>query len=258
MKNFLFKKIVVLTIAICSGLMVSAQRSPIPNFSYQDLRPYNFGFLLGANHMDFRVKMKDDFANDRLLGVQSEGTIGFTVGAIANKKLHEYFDLHSGIYFSFGARNLIYTLRGSPNALDDDLSRFEEPVSANQFFHLKKTIESTTLDIPLEVKWRGMRDRSLRPYVIGGFRYSLDMVSNAKKKTSPDDDLDAIVKLHRDDFLFTTGVGFDFYLSHGNRIGVEIKMAFGMRDLLVRENNVFTDGIARLTSRNLQIAINIH
>jgi hypothetical protein len=52
-------------------------------------------------------------------------------------------------------------------------------------------------------------------------------------------------------------MGFDFYLHHGNRIGIEIKMAFGMRDMLVRENNLFTNGIDRLVSRNLQIAINI-
>ena len=100
-----------------------------------------------------------------------------------------------------------------------------------------------------------MRDRSLRPYVIGGFRYSLDMASNAKKKQQIEDDI--VVKLHRDDFLFTTGVGFDFYLPYGNRVGIEIKMAFGMRDMLVREHNIFTNGIERLTSRNLQIAINI-
>ena len=119
----------------------------------------------------------------------------------------------------------------------------------------KKDIESSTLDIPLELKWKGMRDNTLRPYVIGGFRYSLDMASNAKMKRQNEDDI--IVKLKRDDWLFTTGVGFDFYLPHGNRIGLEIKMAFGMRDLLVRENNIFTNGIERLTAKNLQIAINI-
>jgi hypothetical protein len=206
------------------------------------MRSYNFGFLLGANQMDFRIKMRDNFTdNDTLFGVETASTVGFTVGALANKKLHEFWDLRSGVIFSFGARGLIYSLQETPGRIT----------------RITKSIESTTLDIPLEIKWRGMRDRSLRPYVIGGFRYSLDMASNARKRQNQDDDLDIIVKLKRDDFLFTTGVGFDFYLSHGNRIGVEIKMAFGMRDLLVRENNLFTNGIERLTSRNLQIAINI-
>jgi hypothetical protein len=236
------KKIIILSIAVCFGLGLFAQRSPILNWSYQDMQSYNFGFLIGGNHMDFRVKMKDDFNNDTLFGINTAGKIGFTVGAIANKKLHEYWDLHSGVFFSFGQRDLIYSLQESPNKI----------------IQLTKSIETTTLDIPLEIKFRGMRDRSLRPYVIGGFRYSLDMVSNAKKRQSQDDDFDVVVKLKRDDFLFTTGVGFDFYLSYGNRIGIEIKMGFGMKDMLVRENNLFTNGIDRLTSRNLQIAINIH
>ena len=238
------KRFIILLIAICCVLGLSAQRlrSPIPNWSYQDLKPYNFGFLLGANYMDFRVQMLDNFKdNDTLFGVESGGTIGFTVGALANKKLHEYWDLRSGIIFSFGARGLIYSLQESPNKV----------------IQMTKAIESTMLDIPLEIKWRGMRDRSLRPYVIGGFRYSLDMASNAKKRQQQEDELDIVIKLMRNDFLFTTGVGFDFYLPHGNRIGIEIKMAFGMRDMLVREHNLFTNGIDRLTSKNLQIAINI-
>jgi hypothetical protein len=237
------KRIIIGLIAVCLSIGLFAQRSIIQNWSYQDLRPYNFGFLLGANHMDFRVQMKDNFKdNDTLFGVESGGTVGFTVGALFSHRLHrEFLEFHTGIMFAFGARGLTYSLQENPNRV----------------IQITKPIESTTLDIPIELKWRGLRDRSLRPYVIGGFRYSLDMASNARKKQQSDDEYDIVVKLKRDDFLFTTGVGFDFYLAHGNRIGVEIKMAFGMRDLLVRENNLFTDGISRLTSRNLQIAIKI-
>ena len=251
------KRIIILSVAVCLGSGLFAQvpdwltqinrpfRSPIPNKfrKYQEENYFNFGFLLGVNHMDFRIQMLDNFRdNDTLLGVQSNGTLGFTVGAIFNKNLHEFWHLRSGVFFSFGRRDLIYSLRDG----------------TNNVIQMVKPIESTTLDIPLEMMWKGMRDRSLRPYVIGGFRYSLDMVSNVRKRQQQDDDLhDIMVRLHRDDFLFTTGAGFNFYLPHGNRIGIEIKMAFGMRDMLVRENNIFTNGIDRLTSRNLQITINI-
>ena len=235
------KKNIILLIAICSGFGLSAQRSLIQNWSYLDTKPYNFGFLLGINQMDFGIQMKDSYKlNDTLYGIRSEGRPGFTVGALANLKLHEYWDLRSGVIFSFGARDLIYYMHENPN---------------RGIEQIRKNIESTTLDIPLELKFRGMRNRSLRPFVIGGFRYSRDMASNAKKRQQNEDDY--VVKLHRDDFFFTTGAGFDFYLPYGNRIGIEIKMAFGMRDILIRENNIFTNGIDRLMSRNLQIAINI-
>lgn len=249
------KKIVILFIAICSWSGVFAQqsrlaeffpqrapRSPIPNWSYQEYRDFHFGFVLGANQKDFSVRMRDNFVNDTLFGVQPSGTVGFTVGALFNLSLHDFWDLRTGTNFSFGARRLIYTLQETPGRITQ----------------MTKTIESTTMDIPLEIKWSGMRDRSLRPYVIGGFRYSLDMASNARKRQDQADDLrDIVVRLERDDFLFTVGAGFDFYLGRGNRVGVEVKMAFGLRDMLIRENNLFTNGIDRLTSRHLQITINI-
>jgi len=248
------KRIVILSIAMCSWLGAFAQqsriaelfpqrtaRSPIPNWTHHTLRPHHFGFILGANHMDFSVRMQDNFANDTLFGVQPAGTIGFTVGALFNKSLHYFLDLRTGATISLGSRHLDYTLR-----------------LQNQITPMRKTIHSTTLDIPLELKWSGMRDRSLRPYVIAGFRYSLDMLSARRQRQEQTNDIrDAEIRLERDDFLFTVGAGFDFYFRFGNRVGIEIKMAFGLRDMLIRENNVFTNGIDRLTSRNLLIAINL-
>ncbi|MCL2414658.1 MAG: PorT family protein [Bacteroidales bacterium] len=248
------KKIVILFIAACSWLGILAQtnylglfsqrapRSPIPNWTYHTLKPYHFGFVLGANQMGFSVAMRDNFVTDTLFGVQSRGTIGFTVGALFNKSLHDFWNFRTGTTFSFGTRRLTYSLQEIPGKITQ----------------MTKSIESVTMDIPLEIKWTGMPDRGVRPFVIGGFRYSLDMANARRRREQPSDHLaDIVVRLERDDFLFTVGAGFDFYLPLGNRIGIEIKMAFGLRDMLFRENNVFTNGIERLTSRNLQIAINI-
>ena len=212
-------------------------RSPIPNV-YQDNRPYHFGFLIGTNYMNFRAETAEEFSlNDTLLGVRARGSIGFTVGAVTNLKLHEFWDLRFVPTISFGARALTYSLQNEPMLVTPTV----------------KGIESTTVDFPLDVKWKGLRAGNLRPYVIGGFRYSLDMASNAKKKEQNIDEV--IVKLRPNDFLFSVGVGFDFYIPYENKIAIELKMGFGMNDLLVRENNIFTNHIDRLSSRNLQIAI---
>jgi len=248
------KKTVILFLVLCSWTGAFAQqsriaeffpqqrhRSPIPNWSYQEYQTFHFGFVLAANHMNFNLTTPENFINDTLLGIQTRGTIGFTVGAIFNWSLHDFFDLRTGATISLGSRNLYYTLR-----LQDQITT------------MRKTIHSTTMDIPLELKWSGMRDRSLRPYVIGGFRYSLDMLSARRQRAEQSDDLrDIVMRLERDDFLLTLGGGFSFYAPFGNRISVEIKMAFGLRDMLIRENNVFTNGVERLTSRNLLIAINL-
>ena len=248
------KKTVILFLALCSWLGAFAQqsriaelfpqqrhRSPIPNWSYQEYQRFHFGFILAANHMNFDLRTPEDFINDTLFGIQTRGTIGFTVGAIFNWSIHDFLDLRTGTTISLGSRNLYYTLR-----------------LQNQFRNERKTMHSTTMDIPLEIKWSGMRDRSLRPYIIGGFRYSLDMLSARRQRAEQSDDLrDIVLRLERDDFLLTLGGGFSFYAPFGNRISIEIKMAFGLRDMLIREDNLFTNGIDRLTSRNLLIAINL-
>lgn len=220
------------------GLHTFSQRSPIMNNPYYDTKPFHFGFLLGSNVMGFRMDMRDDYKdNDTLFGISPAGKIGFTVGIVSNLKLHTYWDLRFVPTISFGARSLTYFLDS------DGSGMLQQTV---------KSIESTTVDFPLEFKWKGMRYRSLRPYVVGGVRYSLDMASNAKKKQNQDD---IIVRLQKNDFLFTAGVGFDFYLPFQNKIAIELKMGFGMNDILIRENNVFTNGIARLSSKNLQLVI---
>ncbi len=234
------KKIIISVVAICLGLGLFAQQSPIPNNPYYDNKPYHFGILFGTNRMDFRVEMKENFKNDTLYDARSSGYWGFTAGPVINLKLHKYWDLRFVPTISLGTRHLTYFLHEGPN----------------QVRQVTKNIESTTADIPLEVKWKGMRARSIRPYVIGGIRYSWDMASNAKKKQQNQYDIDEIVvKLKKHDFQFTTGVGFDFYAPFGNKFAIEIKMGFGLNDILVHENNIFANGIDRLSSKNLQIAI---
>ena len=248
------KKTVILLLALCSWLGAFAQqsritelfpqqrhRSPIPNWSYQEYQTFHFGFVLAANHMNFGLRTPENFVGDTLFGIQTRGTIGFTVGALFNVSLHDFFDLRTGTTISLGSRSLDYTLN-----------------LQNQLRMMRKTVHSTTMDIPLEIKWSGMRDRSLRPYIIGGFRYSLDMLSARRQRQEQSEELsDIVLRLERDDFLLTLGGGFSFYFPFGNRISIEIKMAFGLRDMLIRENNVFTNGVDRLTSRNLLIAINL-
>jgi len=248
------KKTVILFLVLGSWLGVFAQqsriaeffpqqrhRSPIPNWSYQEYNDFHFGFILAANYLNFGLRTPENFVNDTLFGIQTRGTVGFTVGALFNLSLHDFFDLRTGATISLGSRHLDYTLN-----------------LQNQITVMPKTMHSTMIDIPLEIKWSGMRDRSLRPYVIGGFRYSLDMLSARRQRQEQSEDLrDIVMRLERDDFLLTLGAGFDLYLGRGNRVGIEIKMAFGLRDMLIRENNLFTNGVDRLTSRNLLIAINL-
>ena len=53
-----------------------------------------------------------------------------------------------------------------------------------------KKVESTFLNFPVDIKFKSARVGNYRLYVLAGFRYAIDMVSQAKVET------DKEVKIH--------------------------------------------------------------
>ena len=90
---------------------------------------------------------------------------------------------------------------------------------------------------------------NVRAYVVTGLQYSIDMASQAKKKAKNED----IIKLKPNDLLYQFGVGFDFYLQYF-KLSTELKMSYGIRDLLKRDNSVYTNAIERLNSKIFQLS----
>ena len=56
------------------------------------------------------------------------------------------------------------------------------------------------------------------------------------------------MRLKRNDYTYELGTGFDFYLDFF-KFGVELKMDYGMRDLLQRDKTVYTNSIDKLSSK---------
>ena len=61
------------------------------------------------------------------------------------------------------------------------------------------------------------------------------------------------MKLNASDFYAEAGVGFDFY-NEWFKFGIELKMMYGMMDVLKREKNIYTDGIESLKSKIFQLS----
>jgi hypothetical protein len=235
----MLKKVVfyiVLIALLANFSSTKAQRTRMPNNPNYDLKPYHFGFLLGLNNMDFTLKNVQELNTniDTLYGIEPSPKLGFNVGILANLRLGEYFDLRFTPSLSFGERNINYFIK------------FNNTV----FSEVNKKIESTYLEFPLELKYKSKRLVNSRAYLIGGAKYILDLASQAKKKEENDE---IIVKLRRDDIMLSLGVGFDFYLTYF-KFATELKMSWGMKNLLIYENNVYTDGIERLRNKMLQIS----
>ena len=199
------------------------------NLQRYDVNPYHFGFTLGFNQMDFVVKKVSNYRSiDSLHVLESSPGSGFNIGIVSNLRLGMFWDLRFIPSLYFGQRQLNYTY-----------------VKKNKTMTDVKTIESNLLDFPLLFKYKSARMTNTRVYVIGGLAYTLDLASLSKKKSAINE---VLVKLNRDDFTYQLGVGFDFYLTYF-KFSTELKMEFGTKNLIKKEDNFYNNPIDKLNSK---------
>jgi hypothetical protein len=237
-----------------AGHPARGQINSVPNLQKYDYAPYHFGFTLAANQMFFTVKPIENLQNTwfykqsipdlvgvdsaRVRSLESRETAGFTIGIVSNLRLGEFIDLRFLPDLSFGERELVYQIQQSQYG---EISDIEVP----------KKIYSTFVEFPLQIKYKSMRLHNNRAYVLGGIKYTLDLASEAKKNQDEVDNKH--VKIKKNDLMAELGVGFDFYTTYF-KFGVELKMGYGFNDVLVREENIYTDTIDKLYSKMFQLS----
>lgn len=254
----LSKNLSLLLLFLCFAGMAYAQSRQVPNKPDYDEAPYHFGFLLGINEMLFTVKTtpgyqkqfyynKDEMHQSipdqnldsaNLFNLEATPTLGFVIGIVGNLRLGEYFDLRFTPSLTFGERNLDYTLLSYDGKI------------APAMLYVTKNIQSTFVEFPLSFRYKGKRIHNVRPYVLAGAKYSMDLASNAKKKSNSSD---AYVFINRKDVYALGGVGFDFYTAYF-KFGTEISMSYGLFDILKRDNSIYTGAVDRLSSKIFQIS----
>jgi hypothetical protein len=240
-KRFLLSSLFLLVFCLYN-LQTFAQgkskNNKVMNLENYDKRVIHFGFLLGVNLADFRIKYNPNyFGVDTVLTIESKRESGFNLGIISDLRLGEYFNMRFVPTLSFSARTLQYVI-----------------LENNVLVPRDKQVESVFLDFPLLFKYKSARDGNFRAYLIGGAKYSLDMAS---QKDVNNNFLvnDILVKIDETDFLAVFGIGFDFYLTYF-KFSPEITYSFGLKNLLIQENNILTKPIDRLTSKIIQISFN--
>ncbi len=225
------------------------------NLPTYDYAPYHFGFTLAVNQMGFTLKVKDDLSmltydsiyspdfyadSVRINSISARPTLGFTIGIVGNLRLGKYFDLRFIPSLSFGERRIDYNFiryRGN---------------KAPTIVEYQKNITSTYVEFPLFIKYKSKRLNNVRAYVLAGGKYVIDLAS-ARAEKKQEENQNTLVKLNRNDFLLEAGVGFDFY-NGWFKFGIEIKMSYGLTDILKREDNIYTAGIESLKSKIWQIS----
>ncbi|MCC6369912.1 MAG: hypothetical protein IT236_02780 [Bacteroidia bacterium] len=238
------KSLLIIVLILLSNALFSQHSDGygvnLPKFYKQKV---HFGFTIAGNNCDFRLNPKpNSLFPDTLLGesrfkvktVYSVPLKGFAIGLVTDARLGEYVRLRFTPNISFASRKIQYTLATA----DRDSFRVFE-----------KSVESVFLIFPLETKIQSKRLGNFSAYVISGGGYALDLAARKKAGGAGGaNQLDDNVKLQRDDLFYSAGAGTDFYLQYF-KLGIELKLLIGTKNLLKPENSVFTNSLDKIRSR---------
>jgi hypothetical protein len=244
-----------IAIFILSWSFSTAQINKVPNLKIYDYETLHFGFILAGNQMLFRLQPKENLQelyfkgkqlpefdlgysnvdSAMIFGIEPRPSVGFTVGIVGDLRLGEYFNLRFIPSLAFGSRDLNYAAQ---------LYRSQDTIPVN----LNQRINSTFVEFPFLLKYKSERVHNMRAYVTGGAKFSFDLASQANKKE--DDNYEP--KLLRTDTYGVVGVGIDYYMNWF-KFGVELSMSYGLKDILLREGNMYTESIESLRSKLFMI-----
>jgi len=204
--------ILLFVIFLFQSHIAEGQKQKPKNESWYDEKPLHFGFSLGFNAMDLNITPNQAYIDTTSLYPEvSILNPGINIQIVTNFRPGKYFDIRFLPGVSFGQRVVRYYKNG-------------------EIFNDQQRLESSFLEFPLLLKYKGDRLNNVRPYVITGLNYRYDLA--AKKEF--DDEKPVYIRLKRPDLYYEVGAGMDFYLTYF-KLSVELKMSNGFSDILVRE-----------------------
>lgn len=257
-------KIIAITLLLIAAVVpAQAQRRVIHYLPKYEQEPYHFGFLLAYNQMMYTVKTVEDYQNIPqpanswpngnynipstqnlyVYNIETQQTPGFTVGIIGSKRLGRYFDLRLIPSLSFSERRMRYDI--AVKNLDGDITMKT----------FTKSIGTTFVEFPLNIKYRSKRYNNIGAYIMGGINPKIDLASQKDNKETDGQGNEFINNLvtKRFDVAGELGAGFDIY-NQWFKMGIEVKMSYGLLDIVKNEAFIYTAPIDKLRNKLFQVS----
>lgn len=243
MRNPFFLTILI---GLLSGLGVKAQENWGGGI---DDDPLHFGFTFQYISSEYKIIKNENWRypfNDpnsgeelkpSLSSISSPTSPGFGLGFVSNLRLGKNADLRFTPALVFSDRFLDY--------------KYEDPEQFKQ-----QKVQSTLMDFPLGIKLKSDRRKNFRAYLLGGAKYSIDIVS--KKKTNDADNIliEKFVKNTKNILWYEAGIGFDLYFEFF-KLSPELKLSNSFRSVLRPEAELhpYSAPLDKLFLRNLQFSL---
>ena len=222
---------------LCIPLSLFGQTRPSHLGSF-DNQKLHWGIQVGYTMSKFDLRYsEDETLRKTILGVTSYYSPGFHIHVIGDLRLNDNFNLRLLPGITLISRDMSY-------------SWSEEYTSTHWKYDTRRTVESVYGEIPLELKFRAKRYGNFRPYLTAGGVWGFDFASLRKNKNNNDE---SIIRLNLIDLRYTSGVGFEVFLRYV-KFAIEFKMAFGVIDLRVEDNDYYTQSATQLLSRTFMLS----
>jgi hypothetical protein len=238
------KAIIILSFLFCGQLLLSqsvfAQFSKVElNQTDHDTKPYYFGLTIGVNLARFQTDLHNRFLEyDSAQIAEPVNSGGFTLGLSATARLSDRFQARFNPQLMFIERGIFYKLK-YPDIITGDSA-------------VNKKVESVIFTFPFQLKFQSDRIGNFRVYTMAGFKFDIDMASNARARKAED-----LVKIKKYDFGPEFGIGFNFFFETFI-FSPEIKISNGLKNIHARDQNlIYSNVFDRIQSRMIVFTIHL-
>ena len=204
-----------------------------------DQYPYYFGMSISYNHSYLHPSKHPTFLqNDSVLVAEPGSSGGIALGLLGTLQVSPRFSFRANPQLIIGgAKYFSYDLKYPDRNFDESAT-------------VKKTLPSTIVSFPFQVKFNSDRIGNFRTYLLTGVKYDIDLSSNSAARNAED-----LVKLKRSDYGVEAGIGFNFYFPFVT-FSPELKISNGLSNIHSRDANLkYSNVLDRLQSRMIVFSI---
>jgi len=232
-----FSRVSIIIFIMISLISLSGYSQREENRPNHDNWPYYFGLSISYNSSTLHPSKHPTFLqNDSVLSVEPGSSGGIALGLVGTLQLSPRFSLRVNPQLIIGgAKYFTYSLK---------YPSFDE--KATEY----KTLPSTIVSFPFQVKFNSDRIGNFRTYLMAGVKYDMDLASTSQARNAEN-----LVKLNRNDFGIEAGVGFNFFFRFVT-FSPELKISNGLSNIHSRDPYLkYSNVLDKLQSRMVVFSI---
>tara|TARA_Y100000766_G_C18888145_1_gene596990 strand:+ start:1412 stop:2101 length:690 start_codon:yes stop_codon:yes gene_type:complete len=224
------KKINLVFTLVCISINLFAQKEmPLNNPNY-DSQKYHFGFILGLSQNKLQINYSSKFTEqNNYQQILSKYEPGFNVGIIMDVKIQQNYNLRITPSFNFTDQKIYY-------------------VSNNQEITQPKNSGISNFELPIYLKYRSDRVNNGRAYILLGANIIFDMGGFEELAENRN------IEFSKTNYSLDLGFGIDIYFEYF-KFAPEIKYSYGLKNVLISQNNEYDNMINQLSTRSILISL---